>query len=248
MTAPVYLADLTGAAVGRVLTLDGAEAHHAYVMRMRPGSQVDVVDGAGLRACGEVQQSTVDQLRVEVHQLRNERCGTRLVLVQALAKSGRDELAVETATEVGVDLVIPWQAQRSIVRWQGTKATKGPQKWQDTALAAMKQSRRSVLPQVEQPVDSRQLADNIAQATAAGAVVFVLHEEAAGQLPAVFDAVAQIWVVVGPEGGITADELEMFCSAGAQTAQVGPYVLRASTAGPVALSHLARAVGRWDHT
>lgn len=246
MTAPVFLAELAGVAAAQDLTVTGGEARHAYVMRLTAGDAVDLVDGAGLRARCTVTHSERDAVAVRVKELVREQDACRLVLVQALAKAGRDEAAVETATEVGVDAVYPWQANRAIVKWSGTKTAKAVAKWQDTARAAMKQSRRARLPHVAQPVDSRALAALVGAAVQEGAQVFVLHEEAHATLPTELGAPPQAWVVVGPEGGIAPEELQALRAAGATAVRLGPYVMRSSTAGPVALSHLARALGRWN--
>ena len=80
--------------------------------------------------------------------------GIRLVLVQALAKGDRDELATETATELGIDAVIPWQSERSIVRWKGDRAAKAHAKWQSVVTAAAKQARRAWIPEVRSVVDT----------------------------------------------------------------------------------------------
>lgn len=172
--------------------------------------------------------------------------------MQALAKGDRDELAIEAATEVGVDRVIPWQADRSIVVWRGARAAKSHARWVATVRSAMKQARRARLPMVEQPVTSQQLVDVIAETTQTGGVVYVLHESATTALtsqprPPGGEELApvDVVVVVGPEGGISDSELEKFTAAGAQAVLLGPHVLRTSTAGPVALALLSASTGRW---
>ncbi|MGT2460686.1 16S rRNA (uracil(1498)-N(3))-methyltransferase [Sinomonas atrocyanea] len=240
---------LDGAAPGGTMTVDGAEGRHAVaVRRLGVGEGVDVSDGAGTRAVctvsraeGSVLEAVVDTV---VHE---ERPPFRLVLVQALAKGDRDELAAETATELGVDAVVPWQAERSIVRWKGERAQKALAKWRSVVLAAAKQARRAWVPDVEPAVDGGRLAERIAQARLA----VVLHEEASESLTGILRGVAsgdgegEILFIVGPEGGISPAELERFVQAGARLALLGPHVLRSSTAGPAALALAGEHLGRW---
>ncbi|ETJ04463.1 MAG: Protein of hypothetical function DUF558, partial [Actinomyces urogenitalis DORA_12] len=150
-----------------------------------------------------------------------------LVLIQALAKGGRDEQAVETATEVGADVVIPWQAGRSVAQWKGPKVAKGRERWQATASEAAKQARRARVPQVAEPMTTAQLAAWVRETTQAGGTVLVLHEEATAPIGGVSLAGSgAIAVVVGPEGGISAEETAALEAAGATTVRLGPHVMR----------------------
>lgn len=256
MSAPVFLAGpgaLDAFEAGSVYVLDGAEGRHAAVVqRRRAGERVDVVDGAGTRLVGTVETATPDGLRVHVVERVVEPApAVALVLVQALAKGDRDEQAIEAATEVGVDAVLPWQAERSIVVWRADRAAKSLARWQAVVRAAAKQSRRAHVPQVQPVVDDRGLAARVRATVGAGGAVLVLHEEASVPLavvplPAPTGAGArEVLVVVGPEGGISDRELAELTDVGAQVVRLGPNVLRTSTAGPVALAMLAQRLGRW---
>ena len=172
MTLPVFLAeDLTPAlaslSVGDSATLGGAEGRHAAsVRRIGAGEWVDVVDGRGLRATCEVSGSDKSSLSLIVRELVHEDAPKpEVILVQALAKGGRDEAAVEICTEIGIDRVIPWASQRAIVQWKGPKAEKGRAKWEGVARAAAKQSRRAYVPVVEDVKGSRELASWVASLT-----------------------------------------------------------------------------------
>ncbi|GAB2749513.1 16S rRNA (uracil(1498)-N(3))-methyltransferase [Sinomonas soli] len=244
---------LDGKAPGGTMTVDGAEGRHAVaVRRLGVGEGVDVSDGAGTRAVGTVSRAEGSVLEAVIDSVVHEaRPPFRLVLVQALAKGDRDELAAETATELGVDEVVPWQAERSIVRWKGERAEKALAKWRSVVLAAAKQARRAWVPAVEPAVDDARLAERIAQARLA----VVLHEEASESLAGILRGVApvdgvasgegEILFIVGPEGGISPAELERFVQAGARLALLGPHVLRSSTAGPAALALAGERLGRW---
>jgi 16S rRNA (uracil1498-N3)-methyltransferase len=245
VTLPLYLVDppaLDGLGAGDELTLDGDEGRHAAtVRRTRAGERLLVADGAGRRVRAVVEQVGAGRLV-----LRVEDAGTvappdpALVLVQALAKGGRDELAVETATELGVDAVVPWQAGRSVVVWSGERGERSRRRWEQTVRAAAKQARRPLVPPVRPTARTRDLA------AAAPAALVVLHEDAADPLAGVpLPAAGELWLVVGPEGGIAPEELEELTAAGAVAARLGPEVLRSSSAGAAALAVLSVRLGRW---
>jgi 16S rRNA (uracil1498-N3)-methyltransferase len=251
VTAPVFLSEpgsLDGLAPGGTYLLGGTEGRHAGVVQRRaPGERVDVVDGAGTRLVGEVAEVSPDGVHVRVHELVVEPVGSpRLVLVQALAKGDRDEMAIEAATEVGVEAVVPWQAERSIVVWRGDRAAKSRARWLGTVRAAAKQSRRAHVPEVDLALDGGALVRRVREVVAAGGAVLVLHEEATAPLASVaLPEGGDLAVVVGPEGGISERELAALLDAGAVTVRLGPHVLRTSTAGPVAVALLAQRLGRW---
>lgn len=258
MSAPVFLTGpglLDGLGPGAEYVLEGAEGRHAgVVQRRRAGERVDVVDGAGVRLRCEIATADAGRLVLDVLERVDEPpSAVRLVLAQALAKGDRDELAIESATEVGVDEVVPWQAQRSVVVWRGERAARSRAKWVATVRQASKQSRRAWVPGVAEPVDSRALTARARAVAAAGGVAVVLHESARTPLadvvlpvPADDGAAApEVLVVVGPEGGIADDELAALADGGAAVVRLGPHVLRTSTAGPVALALLAQRLGRW---
>jgi 16S rRNA (uracil1498-N3)-methyltransferase len=254
VSLPVFKVEpgrLAGLGPGAVLTVTGPEARHAVtVRRLAPGERLELVDGAGTRATGELRAGDRDSMEVGVVSVTTEPARTpRLVLAQALAKGDRDLLAVETATELGVDAVVPWQADRSIVRWKKERAAKSHDKWVHTVAAAAKQSRRAVWPEVLPLSTTRELARLVGEPGTRG---LVLHEEAhdsladlAGAPGAPWAGAERIVLVVGPEGGVAPAELEVLAGAGARAVRLGPEVLRSSTAGPAALAVLSAALGRW---
>ena len=239
------------ASPGALLLLEGSEARHAQkVKRLREGEVLDLVDGHGTRVRVVVTSGRDEPMKVEVIGVAVEEPSLpRLVLVQALAKGGRDEQAVEAATEVGVDAVVPWSAERAVVRWEGRKTEAGRQRWQRVAEAAAKQSRRSTVPKVEEVEGTRQLCATVAKMTAEGGLVLVCHESGSAPYSQVVSGLLEdasiVAVVVGPEGGITEEELEMLTDAGGRIVQLGSTVMRSSTAGPAALVALNLSLGRW---
>ena len=259
MSNPVFVTapgTLDGLAPGSVFVLDGPEARHAVtVKRLAVGETVDIADGAGKRLTGAVAAVAPNELTVECAGLAEEpRPGVRLVLVQALAKGDRDELAAETATELGIDAVVPWQAERSIVRWKAERAAKAHAKWQSVVTAAAKQARRAWIPEVRPAVDGAGLQ----AAVAAADLAIILHEDAvrplrqvleawhgAGAAAGQADGGREVLLIVGPEGGISPREVTRLCDAGAVTALLGHHVLRSSTAGPAATVLASDILGRW---
>lgn len=257
MTAPLFFsADLDrDVGPGGSVSLAGTEAHHAIrVMRLTPGQQLSVADGDGFVVHGRVAEIAGDRLDVSVDTVETaEPPATELILVQALAKGDRDLQAVEAATEIGVDAVIPWSAERSVVVWRGDRAEKALRKWDSTLFTASKQCRRARRPTLRAPVTTNQLAAAISSAESDLAAV-VLHEDAGDALSRLVRdlrgpggaAPKSIMLIVGPEGGISEAELAELRAAGAVSARIGQYVLRSSTAGPVALSVIRTARGEWD--
>ncbi|NUT72063.1 16S rRNA (uracil(1498)-N(3))-methyltransferase [Pseudarthrobacter sp. C4D7] len=257
MSNPVFFTSagsLAGLAPGQSFVLEGPEARHAVtVKRLSPGEAVDIVDGAGARMTGKVVSAAPSGLEVQCGAVSLEdRPDLRLVLVQALAKGDRDELAIETATELGIDAVIPWQSERSIVRWKGDRAARAHAKWQSTVAAAAKQARRAWIPEVRAAVDTAGLS---AAVEAAGLAV-ILHEDAVRPLRTVLEGwqadidggIREILLIVGPEGGISPREVTRLCDKGAVTALLGHHVLRSSTAGPAAVVLASDILGRWSAT
>ena len=242
MTAPLFLASpdaLASVVPGDVVVLDGDEGRHAAdVRRLRPGEPIDMSDGRGVLVHGEVTDVGRGRLTLSVRSRDAvPRPDPLFVVVQALAKGGRDEDAIEAMTEVGVDEVIGWQSSRSVAKW--TDRTAG--KWESTVRAAAKQSRSPWVPVVTGPASTSDVAGRLRSA----AVAVVLHESATEPLASVdVPGSGEVVVVVGPEGGIADDELDVFRAAGAGVFRLGGSVLRSSTAGVAALSVLS-AKSRW---
>jgi 16S rRNA (uracil1498-N3)-methyltransferase len=235
---------VVGAAVGDVLTLDGDEGHHASVVRrLTPGERVSLVDGAGTVAGCRVTATDKGSLTAEVLEVATVPEETpRVVVVQAIPKGDRGEHAVEMLTEVGVDVVVPWAAQRSVARWRGERGDRSLAKWRTTAREAAKQARRTWFPTVSDPATT----DDVVALLAKASVPVVLHEAASGPLADVpVPGRGEIVIVVGPEGGITEEELRAFAQVGAEPLRLGSSVLRSSTAGVAAAAALLSRTPRW---
>jgi 16S rRNA (uracil1498-N3)-methyltransferase len=244
MSAPVFLLDREQLGTGDRLVLDGPEGRHAAtVRRLTAGEQVVLTDGHGLSAVCRVVAVGKDRLELTVG-TRTETPAPqpRLVVVQALPKGDRGELAVETMTELGADVIVPWAAARCVTRWSGARGDKALLRWRTTAREAAKQSRRTWFPEVPEPVTTSAVGDLLRGA----ALPLVLHEEATTPIDsAAIPVDGDVVVVVGPEGGLTPEELASFADAGATAYRLGPTVLRTSTAGPAALAVLLARTDRW---
>lgn len=232
----------TDAGVGDLVSLTGAEAKHAAVVRrLRVGEAVTVGDGAGVWLSGIAEEVSPSRVEVRVDERVEHPAPTpRIVLVQALAKGDRDELAVQAACELGIDEIVPWQAARSVSRWEGPKAAKGRERWSTIVREAAKQAHRAWVPQVAAPVSTTQLAER-----ATSQRVLLLDPTASVRLSEIEPDGRDLVLVVGPEGGIADDELRRLTDAGAERVLLGDTVLRTSTAGPAAIAVLSVALGRW---
>ena len=233
------------AAPGDAVILQGAEAHHASsVRRVRAGEEVTVGDGRGAWLTGVVESVSPREVVVRISARTDApQPRPRVVLVQALAKGDRDELAVQAATELGADEIVPWQAARSVSRWDAAKAVKGRARWATIVREAAKQAHRPWVPTVAELTSTAGLV----QRTAASRLL-VLEPTASERLSDL--AVDRgddrdVVLVVGPEGGIAPEELDALAAAGAQLVRLGDTVLRTSTAGPAALAVVSTALGRW---
>lgn len=234
--------DLAQARPGDLIRLEGPDARHAVtVSRVAPGQPLSIGNGAGLVVHGRVEHAERERLELRAARVeRLPRPELTITLVQALAKGDRDELAVQAATELGVDRVIPWPASRSVVRWDAAKAARGRARWHSIAREASKQSMRAWLPEVAEPMSTAQLAELLP-----GHRMLLLEPSAPVPLRGLrFDS-RDLVLVVGPEGGIAPDELELLTRSGAEPVRLGGEVLRTSTAGPAAIAVLSAALGRW---
>ncbi|MEU9720976.1 16S rRNA (uracil(1498)-N(3))-methyltransferase [Streptomyces sp. NPDC047976] len=248
MTAPVFVVEEVPA--GPEFVLDGPEGRHAVsVKRLNPGEDVVLTDGRGRWAEGVVKAAEgKDRLVVTDLEsvLEEPEPDVRITVVQALPKGDRGEVAVETMTETGVDAIVPWQASRCITQWRGDRGAKSLAKWRSTARESGKQSRRVRFPEVAEAMSTKQVAALLAQADLA----VVLHEDrdtpSAALATAPLPEKGSVVLVVGPEGGVSPEELAVFAEAGAAPYRLGRSVLRTSTAGTAATAVLLARTGRWS--
>ena len=225
-----------------MVVLDGDEAHHALVVtRLAVGEELLISDGASSWARGRISTATKRSAEIEIIESgTSEQRRPRLTVVQGIPKSDRIKETIELLTEAGVDRIIPWSAGRSIAKFQSDSLSK----WQSGAVAAAKQSRRFWIPEINEASTLAQLPSVLGDAR-----VLVLHESATASFSQSVDeswgTASEIAVVIGPEGGISDDELATFTERGATIVSMGTPVFRSAHAGIAALSALQTALGRW---
>jgi 16S rRNA (uracil1498-N3)-methyltransferase len=241
--AHFYLSDdLASASIGSRVSVTGQEARHAVtVSRIAVGESIAIGNGAGLIVTGSVVSAAPAEFVVEVEGVTETPPHSPAIwLAQALAKGDRDEQAVQQAAELGVDGVIPWAAQRSIVKWEGTKVRKGHDRWTAIVREASKQSIRPWIPEVADLASTTVLA-----ALAKETRMLVLEPAASVALTSLRSDGRDVVLVVGPEGGIAPAELSRLEAAGATLVRLGDTILRTSTAGPAAIAVVNAQLGRW---
>ena len=243
--AHLYLCDEPLDSTTSTASLTGDEAHHAsQVARLRVGEGIAVSDGRGWRGSGVAEVVTKSRVEVHVDECSFEPEPTiRLTLVQALAKGGRDEMAVQAATELGVSRIVPFQSERSVSRWEGDKRVKGVARWTAISREAAKQAMRSRIPVVTDPVGIHGVVD-----TCADEQLLVLDPRATmgiAEWARAHPDVTRVAVVVGPEGGLTDGEVDSLVAAGGHAVRLGRNVLRTSTAGPAAIAAVSALLGTW---
>lgn len=240
---------LKAVAVGDVVEFSGAEARHASVVkRVQLDERVTIGDGHGLFVSGDVIATAKTSVQIRVtHIDAHQPTKPALMLIQALAKGGRDEMAIQAATELGVDKVVPWAAEHSISRWKGAKVSRGQEKWRNIVVEASKQSLRSNIPTVL-PLHS---SPEVSALCTPNTLLVIADPRGKESLADTISEVSgdstidTVGIVIGPEGGISKAERELFVNNGAQLVQMGTNVLRTSTAGPTALAIIQTQLGRW---
>lgn len=233
-----------------VVRLAGEEGRHAVtVTRVGVGEQIIVSDGAGSSALCEV-TDVIGKAELDARVIDlgvTSAPVPKVTVVQALPKSERSELAVDLATEAGVDVIVPWQSARCVAKWVGPKADKGVAKWRSAASSAAKQSRRAYIPVVEPLATIKEITARALAIVEAGGVVAVLHESASTSLRTLpLSTAGEIMLVVGPEGGLDDSEIAALTAVGATSVLLGPEVLRTSSAAAVALGAIGALTSRWD--
>lgn len=245
MSLPVHLVpDLDGIVTGSTMTITGDEAHHAVaVRRLRVGERVMVVNGRGTVATATISETAKREMSLIVDDVTvQDEPSPSVTVVQAIPKGDRGELAVEVLTEIGVATIVPWAASRSVAVWKGERAEKAHARWTSTAREAAKQARRAWFPDVAPMATTAQVETIVTGADLA----VVLHEEATATFESLPAVVGNVVLIVGPEGGLTNDEVSAFEARGAVTVRLGAEVLRTSTAGLAASAALLSRTPRWS--
>ena len=226
---------------GQRQVLENEEAHHAIkVLRLNTGEVIKISDGVGNWVSGPIVEIAKKELFISITE-RGQIQGAKpeLVLVQAITKSDRNKEMLELAVEAGVDRIIPWQSERSISKWQSDSE----EKWQVGIKQSCKQARQTKLPNLMQVMSTAELVKTIGS----GGYGIVFHEEASTKFSelTIPNSQSSVYLVIGPEGGISEQELLSFQNNGSKVVKLGDTVLRSAHAGFAALSAVQTKLGRW---
>ena len=226
---------------GQRQVLESDEAHHAIkVLRLNIGEIIKVSDGVGKWVSGPIVEIAKKELFISISERGEiQAAKPELVLVQAITKSDRNKEMLELAVEAGVDRIIPWQSERSISKWQSDSE----QKWQVGIKQSCKQARQVKLPQLMQVMSTSEVIKSIGE----GGFGIVFHEEASTKFSdlTIPNSQSSVYLVIGPEGGISEQELLSFQNNGSKVVRLGDTVLRSAHAGFAALSAVQTKLGRW---
>lgn len=236
---PLFFVDnLSG---GDSQLLDKDEAHHAIkVLRLKIGEEIMISDGSGNWVSGPIEELGKKTLLIKVSNQGQKKLNKpELVIVQAITKSDRNKEMLELITVAGVDRIIPWQSDRSISKWQSDSADK----WELTIKESCKQARRVVMPKLSKVIDSKQLGEELSSVPYS----IIFHEAASTNFSDVNvpSDITSIYLIIGPEGGITDEELLMFKGITSNVVRLGEPVLRSAHAGFAALAAVQTKLGRW---
>jgi 16S rRNA (uracil1498-N3)-methyltransferase len=223
-----------------LIEVSGDEGHHAArVLRLRPGERITIADGSG-RVIEATVKNVGRSVTAEVRNIRQaKRPKPALTLYQAVMKGDRMDDVVTKAVELGVARIVPFVAERTVVRWDEARRRKSKERWTSIARSAAKQCRSPYLTTIDE------VRSGVRGATSEDAGVFALHERAPVRLREALPDYAPeaIVVVVGPEGGLAPSEIDALRDAGAVPVTLGERILRTETAGIVAASIIGYAYG-----
>ena len=226
---------------GQRQVLKSDEAHHAIkVLRLNIGEIIKISDGVGKWVSGPIVEIAKKELFISISERGEiQAAKPELVLVQAITKSDRNKEMLELAVEAGVDRIIPWQSERSISKWQSDSE----EKWQVGIKQSCKQARKTKLPNLMQVMSTAELVKTIGS----GGYGIVFHEEASTKFSelTIPNSQSSVYLVIGPEGGISEQELLSFQNNGSKVVRLGDTVLRSAHAGFAALSAVQTKLGRW---
>lgn len=218
--------------------------HISKVLRMQPGDKIQIVSDDGVTAIAEIVSLQADNVVVKCLEklAESHEPSVKITLAQGLAKGEKMDFIIQKAVEMGASSIVPVAMEHSVVRLEGAKADKKVERWQKIAEAAAKQSKRDIIPQVQSVQTMQQmLANNDLQHK----IIAYECEDRLGLKTALqsCDNLHELLLIIGPEGGISEFELELARKNGAVPVSLGKRILRAETAGVVALSAILYETG-----
>ena len=222
---------------GQFATLtNNAATHASRALRMQVGDEVVLFNGDGNNYHGTL--STINKQAVTANILQAVACDTEsplhITLVQAISSGDRMDFTIQKDVEMGVATIQPVASQRSIVKLAGDRAEKRREHWQNVVISACEQSGRATIPTVAMPLD---LQDWLAQKPDADSLI-TLAPDASVTLPQMTAPGHHIHLLIGPEGGLTDDEIRLAAQHGYTTVRMGPRILRTETAALAAIASM----------
>ncbi|WP_017414426.1 16S rRNA (uracil(1498)-N(3))-methyltransferase [Clostridium tunisiense] len=227
--------------------IEGEDVKHIYkVLRLESGDKININDGEGTEYLGEVQDVNKKEVKVkllEKVELNNE-SNLKVHLYQGMPKSAKMDLIVQKCTELGISKITPIITERVVVKSELSEFKK-VDRWNRIALEACKQSKRSLIPIINTPIEFEELLQDLKEYD----LIIVPYENAQGQgIRYVVNEVRNkeikdVAIIIGPEGGFEESEIQSFKDLGAYIVTLGPRILRTETAGFTALSLLMYELG-----
>ena len=235
----LFFVDDLPTTVGQIYTFDNEDALHAIrVLRTGPGEVFWLSDGKGSFSTVKAIEVAKKSMQCEVLESEfQEPLDIEYTVIQALPKGDRLKACAQLLTEAGADRLVFWSSARSI-----GKADKTLDKLDVTVREASKQARRFRIPEIVGPLTTAQVIDEIARTD----IAFLFHESATSKLSAIAaPAVKKALIIIGPEGGITDEELDSFTASGAKIALMGRPIFRSAHAGIAGLAALQTLLKSW---
>ncbi|MEN6462515.1 MAG: 16S rRNA (uracil(1498)-N(3))-methyltransferase [Syntrophomonas sp.] len=234
--------------VDRLVVIDDEQARHIErVLRLKSGDSLTAFDGTGaeynLRLQGRIDGTLVGE--IEDIRAANREPQLRLALIQGIAKGDKMDTIIQKAVEIGISAIYPVVTQYSVVRLDKEKAEKKVNRWQTIAREACKQCRRNLIPEIKPVMDLQACYSHIKDAP----VIMLYENETEIRLRTVLEQNADklknntVFLLVGPEGGFSPEEVAEVQSRGGATAGLGPRILRTETAGLAAASIIMYELG-----
>ena len=227
------------------MTITGVDAKHiGKVLRMQPGDKLQIVSDDGVSALAEVAAITESIVTVRCLEklAESHEPAVKITLAQGLAKGEKMDFIIQKAVELGAYSIVPVAMEHSVVRLDGAKADKKVERWQKIAEAAAKQSKRDIIPQVQ---DVQTVKEMLANNDCKTKIIAYECEDRMSLKTALREAgqMEDLLLIIGPEGGISESELAKAREAGAVPVSLGRRILRAETAGLVAMSAIFYETG-----
>ncbi|HCL85956.1 MAG TPA: 16S rRNA (uracil(1498)-N(3))-methyltransferase [Comamonadaceae bacterium] len=227
-------------AAGAQIALPPTAARHVQVLRLQPGDALTLFNGEGGEWSATVARMGRSDVEVTVgaHAAVEREAARAVHLAVGMPANERMDWLVEKATELGAASIQPIAAARSVLKLSGERAAKRQQHWQAIAVAACEQCGRNRVPPVAAPLA---LADWLRRGGAEGTRLLLSLRDGGRPLRDAAGDAGPVWVLHGPEGGLTEQEEEAALARGFAPASLGARVLRAETASVAALAVLGLA-------